>query len=138
MIDSTTSRGTLFLWCLYRPSLVWVDTLTGKRISPSYNWLYVSFAISILFFSFLTRVHALSTNASLSRTLLRIPKGQPWKRIEKWLEKLQGLTPSNRICGVLVTLGEKLLRAIYAILSAVSDLYQSKLWELRDLDQFLH
>jgi hypothetical protein len=124
-------RNSFPVCCLYKPSLLWVDTLTSKQIYPSYNWLYVSIAISILFFSFLTRVQALWTDSSLLRTLLRIPKDEPWKSMAKALHKLEGRNPRN---GIWPLVGYKFLYSIYAILSAGSDLYQSKFWEVRFLD----
>jgi hypothetical protein len=64
--------------CLYHPSIVWGDVYSGAKIHPSYNWIYVSLAISILVFGFSTRVHGLLTDSSIFQTVLRIPKGRIW------------------------------------------------------------
>jgi hypothetical protein len=128
--------------CLYHPSIVWGDVYSGAKIHPSYNWIYVSLAISILVFGFSTRVHGLLTDSSIFQTLLRIPKGRIWKPIEKTLDKLldklQVISPTNRSLVLLVSVGYKFLHAVYAILSASSDVYQSKFWEVSSLLQVLH
>jgi hypothetical protein len=65
-----------------------------------------------------------------------------WKPIEKTLDKLldklQVISPTNRSLVLLDSVGHKFLQAVYEILSASSDVYQSKFWEVSSLLQVLH
>lgn len=132
---SSLQPGSSFpTWCLYHPSLIWGDVYSGARISPSYNWIYASLAISILFFGFSTRVYRLLTDSSISQ----IPKGLIWKPMERAIDKLQGIVPINRFSVLLVSVGYKFMYALYVIISVSSDVYWSKFWEVRLLRQVLH
>jgi hypothetical protein len=126
----------------YHPSVVWGDVYSGARIHPSYNWIYVSLAISILSFGFSTQINGLLTDLSIFQTLLRIPEGRTWKLIEKTsdmlLDKLEFISLTNRSLVLLVSVGYKFLHAVYAILSASNDVYQSKFWEVGSFLRLLH
>jgi hypothetical protein len=121
-------------WCLYQPSLTW-NNQDGFELSKSYNWLYILYANGLIIFSFSTRVILLfSERSSIAHIIFRSPSDQSWKYFERSMNrrKFLGLFYKSRGLRALMLVEYKVLRSINTVLVTGSDLYSSKIWEVRN------
>jgi hypothetical protein len=133
-------------WCLYRPSIEWESSLFGPRefsvpeygpidhSTSGYNIAYTVLTFGIIIYGYLSRVILLFPGLA-SRSVLRIPEGQPWLAIESKLAKLGSLsyTSANQVVRMLASLSRRLIYSFSVLIVAGKQLYGSKVWEVISL-----
>ncbi|CAG8978020.1 hypothetical protein HYALB_00000690 [Hymenoscyphus albidus] len=124
-------------WCLYHPKFPWGYHDFDHPQDPSYlqtykefNWVYVTFTLGLLVYTFCTRAVILCKKNADSHAIFRLPPGQPWVWIEKIISRFHGRSTRRT---VIVRIGRsacyKALRANYCLLVVAHELYRSRIWE---------
>jgi hypothetical protein len=121
-------------WCLYHPSVAWESEEGGliHHTGPAgYNFIYSILALGVIVYSYTSRVLLLFPGL-VSRSMLRIPTGQPWTSMESKMAALQTVqtTTRKRFLGKAAWLGHRLLFSFYIFLVSGAELYTSKIWEV--------
>jgi len=121
-------------WCLYHPSVAWKSEKGGlidHTGSAGYNLAYSLITLGVVVYSYTSRVLLLFPGL-VSRSMLRIPTGQPWALMESKMEALQTVqtTTRKRFLGKAAWLGHRLLFSFYIFLVSGAELYTSKIWEV--------
>jgi hypothetical protein len=132
--DSSQPSQAFPAWCLYQPSLTWNDQ-DEFEVPKLYNWVYILLANAIIIFSFATRVVLLfSERSSIAHIIFRSPSDQSWKYFEGSMNrrKFLGLFYKSRFLRALMLVEYRVLRSINTLLVTGSDLYSSKVWEVRN------
>jgi membrane-associated HD superfamily phosphohydrolase len=116
-------------WCLYQPTIAWQ---AGPNLVKEYNWLYMMLAIGFLLFSYFTRVAALFSDDDRWYGRYNIPHEKLSGSLNSELRSLESVISAKRGFRKFTVLTRlKLIRSIYALILAGSDLYSSKIWEVR-------
>ncbi|CZR66579.1 uncharacterized protein PAC_16480 [Phialocephala subalpina] len=124
-------------WCLYNPSVTWADENGQPMVhvgTYGYNLSYIIITIGIIFYGYTSRV-ALLFPGFVSRSVLRIPSGQPWIWFETKLAGIQAFRHprSSRASGFfrcIAGVGYAFLYSIYILVVSGKHVYGSKTWEL--------
>ena len=121
-------------WCLYHPSVAWESEDGGliDHTGPAgYNFIYSILTLGIIVYSYTSRVLLLFPGL-VSRSMLRIPTGQPWTLMESKMAALQTVQTATRkrFLGKAAWLGHRLLFSFYIFLVSGAELYTSKIWEV--------
>jgi hypothetical protein len=120
-------------WGLYHPSLEWLDETDNPILHTvaGYNIIYSVLTMGVIIYGYFSRVLLLFP-AFLTRSLLRIPAGQPWALIEVGLVQLQSLrvTASNWLLRLFAFTGHGVLLPIYVLSVSDKRIYGSKIWEV--------
>lgn len=126
---SQKATGNLPAWCLFHPKMSW-GSPNDLPVSRAYNWVYMTFAILLLLYGYVTRVYMLCRigHRKLFLERLHVPVDWPWKSIEAWIQWSRGY--SGNFSNPIIRPLYKLLRSSYAVLQAFNCIYGSSLWEV--------
>jgi hypothetical protein len=121
-------------WCLYHLWVAWKSERGGSihHTGPAgYNLTYSILTLGVIVYSYTSRVLLLFPGL-VSRSMLRIPTGQPWTLMESKIAALQTVqtTTRKRFLGKAAWLGHSLLFSFYIFLVSGAEFYTSKIWEV--------
>jgi hypothetical protein len=122
LTSSVSFSQALPAWCLYQK-----PSNTPDLTDVPFNGIYVGLAIVILIYSYSTRVILLYSKDD-SYGISRLFRDQPYILCESQLQKYEDMERHQRT--LLQEMAYRLLRALCVLFLAITDVYQSSIWEV--------